>query len=139
MVGDGGNDCCALRAADVGLALCEGDAEASLVAPFNTARSSLMSVVDLLKMGRCVLVTNLATVTYFLFYGISSTSSSSWMFLMGDFFWAEWLYVFREIWITAILVWAMSMCRPATVLANCIPESRIFSKVHGAYTLKEPP
>ena len=41
MVGDGGNDCGALRSAHVGLALSE--AEASLVAPFSTGSKSTNS------------------------------------------------------------------------------------------------
>eukprot|EP00435_Cladocopium_sp_Y103_P005697 s4454_g1.t2 len=60
MVGDGGNDCGALRTAHAGLALSE--AEASMVSPFSSSKGlseqgfiSLAAVVDLIKEGRCCL------------------------------------------------------------------------------------
>merc|ERR1719277_1483900 len=74
MVGDGGNDCGALRAAHVGIAL--SDAEASLVSPFATGRDgkSLITVVDLIREGRACLSTNLATFQYFMVYAFALTA-----------------------------------------------------------------
>jgi P-type E1-E2 ATPase len=46
----GGNDCGALKAAHVGIALSE--AEASVVSPFTSRSKSPQSVVDLLKEGK---------------------------------------------------------------------------------------
>ena len=67
MVGDGGNDCGALRAAHVGLALTGSDA--SIVAPFTTTGKSLGAVVDLLLEGRCALANSFASYKFLIIYG----------------------------------------------------------------------
>merc|ERR1719329_995307 len=79
MVGDGGNDCGALRVAHTGLALSE--AEASMVSPFSSRKGlsdkgymSLTAAVDLIAEGRACLATNMATFMLFMLYSLCITS-----------------------------------------------------------------
>ncbi|KAJ1655293.1 hypothetical protein IWQ61_004935, partial [Dispira simplex] len=67
MCGDGGNDCGALRAAHVGLAL--SDSEGSIVAPFSTNLRSIQSCVELLRQGRTALTTSFANYKFVIMYG----------------------------------------------------------------------
>ena len=56
MCGDGANDCGALKAAHVGISLSE--AEASIAAPFTSRIPDISCVLNLIKEGRCSLVTS---------------------------------------------------------------------------------
>ena len=67
MVGDGGNDCGALRTAHAGLALSE--AEASVVSPFTSCTWSIRSVVDLVREGRAALATAFGSYKFLIIYG----------------------------------------------------------------------
>jgi cation-transporting ATPase 13A3/4/5 len=62
MVGDGGNDCGALKMAHVGVAL--SDAEASIVAPFTSLDKDIASVVSVIREGRCSLASALASYKF---------------------------------------------------------------------------
>ena len=69
MVGDGGNDCAALRAAHVGLAL--NGAEASMVSPFSSTQRSIGALMDLLLEGRCALATSFANYKFLILQGLT--------------------------------------------------------------------
>jgi cation-transporting P-type ATPase 13A2 len=62
MCGDGANDCAALKAADVGISLSE--AEASVAAPFTTSTPDIGCVIELIREGRCALVTSFSCFKY---------------------------------------------------------------------------
>lgn len=66
MCGDGTNDCGALKAAHVGLAL--SSAEASIVAPFTSSQKKIEDIVELVKEGRCALETSFIGFKYMILY-----------------------------------------------------------------------
>ncbi|XP_015834823.1 polyamine-transporting ATPase 13A3 isoform X2 [Tribolium castaneum] len=68
MVGDGANDCGALKAAHVGVSLSQ--AEASVAAPFTSAIQDISCIVHLMLEGRCALVTSFAVFKYMALYSL---------------------------------------------------------------------
>lgn len=75
MCGDGMNDCGALKAAHIGLAL--SDAEASIVAPFTSRKKRVRDLVELIREGRCALETSFTAFKFMLLYPIVQLTVSS--------------------------------------------------------------
>ena len=93
MVGDGANDCGALRVADVGVSLSE--TEASLAAPFCSSKPTIDCAPLLVRFGRCSLATTFASFKYMTLYSVvqfttccllrwNNTNISSWQFIAFD-------------------------------------------------------
>ena len=68
MVGDGANDCGALRVADVGISLSE--TEASLAAPFCSSVPTIACAPQLVREGRAALATSFASFKYMTVYSV---------------------------------------------------------------------
>ena len=68
MVGDGANDCAALKQADIGLAL--SFAEASISAPFCSKILNISAVVNLVRGSRAGLATNFGTFKFMALYSM---------------------------------------------------------------------
>jgi predicted P-type ATPase len=68
MCGDGANDCGALKAANVGISLSE--AEASVAAPFTSRTPNITCVPDVIREGRCSLVSSFGIFKYMALYSI---------------------------------------------------------------------
>lgn len=69
MCGDGANDCGALKAAHAGISLSE--AEASVASPFTSAEPNISCVPQLIKEGRCALVTSFGVFKYMAAYSLT--------------------------------------------------------------------
>lgn len=131
MVGDGGNDCGALRTAHAGLALSE--AEASMVSPFSSSQGlsekgfiSLAAVAELIKEGRCCLATNMATFMYFMIYNLTLTTSKMLSVLWMDSTFAEWQFMLTDVALAMVMVSFMVRCRPKEKLAHVSPSASLF-------------
>ena len=68
MCGDGANDCGALKSAHAGIAL--SDTEASVASPFTSRDSSIACVPELIRQGRCSLVTSFGIFKYMAIYSM---------------------------------------------------------------------
>ncbi|EGT45878.1 hypothetical protein CAEBREN_18457 [Caenorhabditis brenneri] len=69
MCGDGANDCAALKAAHAGISLSQ--AEASIAAPFTSNIPDIRCVPEVIKEGRCALVTSYSVSKYMAAYSLN--------------------------------------------------------------------
>lgn len=128
MCGDGANDCGALRAAHIGIAL--SDSDASVVSPFTSIKKTVMSNVDVLLEGRASLASAFACYMYMLMYGQIETMNqviNAWYSIT----FGEWNWVFMDgLWIVS-LSYSLAYANPSKRLKPSRPTSSLL----GCYTI----
>ena len=106
MCGDGANDCGALKVAHAGVSLSE--AEASIASPFTSQIPNISCVLEIVKEGRCALVTSFSLFKYMALYSMVQYMSVLLLYSvrsnLGDF---QYLYI--DLFI--IMPFAVTMSR----------------------------
>jgi len=122
--GDGANDMAALRAAVVGVSLCE--VETSVAAPVTSRLQTPGAVVDIIKEGRCSLITAYVLVLFNIYYAIIGLFSLIMMYYyalkMGDY-----TYLVQDLFFSLVLGLAISYTPPHPSLEKQLPPERFFT------------
>lgn len=123
-VGDGANDCGALKAADVGISLSE--AEASVAAPFTSRNFEIKCVLDVIKEGRSSLVTSFSCFKYMSLYSAIQFITVSILYKrgtnLGDF---QFLYI--DLFLILPLAIFMAWSQPYTRIIVKRPTANLVS------------
>ena len=124
MCGDGANDCGALKAADVGISL--STEEASIAAPFTSRTPDISCVVEVLKEGKCALVTSLQTFKYILLYSLIQFTSVTLLILIGSYL-SDWEFMASDLFLITPLAFLIPLAPAYHRLTYHRPVSSLFS------------
>lgn len=121
-VGDGANDCAALKAADVGLSL--SDSESSIAAPFNG--KELSGIIEILKEGRASLATSFQTFKYITMYSLAQFFTVVILYSLNNRL-LDVQYLYQDLFIILPLVICMSYTKSYDLLAPYLPPGALIS------------
>ncbi|KAL1132364.1 hypothetical protein AAG570_010319 [Ranatra chinensis] len=128
MIGDGANDCGALKAAHVGVSL--SAAEASIAAPFtSTHQQDISCLPQLIAEGRCSLVTSFGIFNFMALYSLTQFSSVLLLYPSGvEMGNMEFLYV--DLVITTSLAVVMGRSKPSSGISQTRPLTALASPLN---------
>ena len=123
MVGDGANDCIALKKADIGISI--SNTEASIAAPFTSRREDISCVPILLKEGRGSLAMSFQAFKFVELQSVIQFFSITLLYQVGtDMSDNEVLYI--NLFIVLPLSIFMSWTKPSEILTKNIPHVSLF-------------
>ncbi|PRW55974.1 Ca-transporting ATPase [Chlorella sorokiniana] len=122
--GDGANDVGALKAAHVGVSLCE--AEASVAAPLTSKRQTIACMVTVIAEGRCSLITSYIIFKFIIVYAFIQTFGVAIMYSYGGSV-GNWQYLLQDLLYTTVLASVMGFTHPAKRLSKTRPPARLMS------------
>ena len=129
MCGDGANDVSALKSSHVGVSLSK--MEASIAAPFSTtgdsANDEISCVLDVIREGRAALASTISTFKFMALYGMIQLISVLILYTFNLNF-SDFQYLFIDLAIIILLVFAMSKALPCQKISKVRPECYLFSK-----------
>jgi len=122
MCGDGANDCGALKRANAGISLSE--AEASVASPFTSKTPNISCVVDVIKEGRCALVTSFNIFKYMAMYSMIQYTSVLIMYWVGVNM-GDMQYLYIDLFLIMPIAITMSRTGPSGYLVAQRPLARL--------------
>jgi cation-transporting ATPase 13A2 len=114
----------ALRAATVGVSLCE--AETSVAAPVTSRLQTPGAVVDVMKEGRCSLVTAYVLITFNIMYAVIQLFMVCQMYNFGLRV-GDMTYLVQDLFFTLVLGLAIAVTPPALKLETELPPQKFFT------------
>lgn len=122
MVGDGANDCGALKMADVGLSLSK--AEASIAAPFST--DDIKGIIHVLKEGRAALVTSLQSFKFVAMYSMIQFTCVCILYSLKNNL-MDFQFLYQDLVIILPISVSMAYAGPYHMLSPVLPPGALFS------------
>ena len=124
MCGDGANDCSALKVADVGISLSQE--EASIAAPFTSRTPDISCVIEVLKEGKCALVTSLQIFKYILLYSLIQFTSVTLLILINSYL-TDWEFMASDLFLITPLAFLIPLAPANDRLTYHKPVSSLLS------------
>ncbi|KAI3436891.1 hypothetical protein D9Q98_006299 [Chlorella vulgaris] len=122
--GDGANDVGALKAAHVGVSLCE--AEASVAAPLTSKLQTIACMLRVIGEGRCSLVTSYIIFKFIIVYAFIQTLGVAIIYSYGGSV-GNFQYLIQDLLYTTVLASVMGFTHPALTLSKQRPPERLMS------------
>lgn len=122
--GDGANDMAALSAATVGVSLC--DAETTVAASIVSKMSLPTAVVEVLKEGRCCLITAYCLVNFNIMYAMIQLFMTCYLNNMGLKF-GDGMYIVQDLFFSLFLGLSIAYTLPQDTLDVKLPPQRYLS------------
>lgn len=124
MCGDGANDSGALRAAHTGISL--SDTEASVAAPFTSAKANISCVPILISEGRAALVTAFGVLKYMALYSLTQFCAILILYTLYTNF-TDMEYLYEDLFIITVLVTVFGRTGPYKSLDKKAPSNSLLS------------
>jgi predicted P-type ATPase len=122
--GDGANDMSALRAATVGVSLC--DTETSVAAPITSRMQTPGSVIDTIVEGRCSLITAYVLILFNIMYGVIQLIMAIMLYSYGLVA-GDYMYLTQDLFYTLVLGLAIAMTPPSEFFSKAVPPKRFLT------------